>query len=77
MNIGYIPHVVQYILVAYFIASSLFLLIPYPYLCLKSFFFIYWCGRQNSKDVSTPRFLSFDYSIKQQSRNCCEGILHM
>ena len=29
-NIGYILHVVQYILVAYFIHNSLYLLISYP-----------------------------------------------
>ena len=31
---GYIPCVVQYILVAYFIPNSLYLLIPYSYLAL-------------------------------------------
>ena len=31
-NIGYVSHVVQYILVAYFIPSSLYFLIPYPYI---------------------------------------------
>ena len=30
-NIGYVPCVVQYILVAYFIHNSLYLLISYPY----------------------------------------------
>ena len=29
-NIGYIPHVVPYIPVAYFIHDCLYLLIPYP-----------------------------------------------
>ena len=31
-NIGYIPHVVQYILVAYLTPNGLYLLLPYPYI---------------------------------------------
>ena len=31
-NIGYIPHVVPYIPVAYFIHDCLYLLIPYPWI---------------------------------------------
>ena len=36
-NIGYIPCAVQYILVAYFMHNSLYLLIPYPYTVPPSF----------------------------------------
>ena len=36
-NIGYIPHVVQYILLTYFILNSLLLLISYPYVALPTF----------------------------------------
>ena len=35
------PHAGQYILVAYFIHSSLYLLIPYPYLALPLILFSY------------------------------------
>ena len=35
-NTGYIPHVVQYIFLTYFILDSLYLLISYPYVAIPT-----------------------------------------
>ena len=37
--IGYIPCVVQYICISYFIHNSLYFLVPYPYIFLLPFLF--------------------------------------